>query len=73
MEQEEMFKEVMDEVWGNAPEYLDIDKYYLDKFSADDRDSSGRYMFYWRCSRLNKEKITKFKPITQPVKIVHRE
>ena len=73
IEQEEMFREVMDEVWGNAPEYLDIDKYYLDKFDADDRDSSGRFMFYRRCSRLNKEKITKFKPITQPVKIVHRE
>lgn len=73
IEREEMFKEVMDEVWGNAPEYLDIDKYYLDKFDADDRDGSWRYMFYRRCSRLNKEKITKFKPITQPVKIVHRE
>lgn len=73
IEQEEIFKEVMDEVWGSVPEYLDIDKYYLDKFDADDRDGSGRYMFYWRCSRLNKEKITKFKSITQPVKIVYRE
>lgn len=71
-EQEEMYREVMDEVRWDVPEYLDIDKYYLAKFDADDRDSENRHKFYWWCSRLLYMKTNKLKAITQPVRIVSR-
>lgn len=38
-ETEKMFKEVMDEVWGDAPEYMKIDDYYMDKYVEDDKGS----------------------------------
>ena len=38
-ETEKMFMEVMDEVWGDAPEYMKIDDYYMDKYREDDKGS----------------------------------
>lgn len=72
-ETEKMFKEVMDEVWWNVPEYMKIDDYYMDKYAEDDKGSDWKYKYYWWCSRLNFMRTNEFKNIGQPVRIARRK
>lgn len=71
-EEEAYIEEIYKEVYDVLPEPQNYDKIYADKYDADDRDSWGKYRYYWRCSRLNYIKPSKLGKLGYPIRIYNR-
>lgn len=72
VEEEALIEDIYKDVYDTLPEPVDYNKLYAEKYDKDDRDGNWKYKFYWRCSRLNFMKMSKFKKYKQPIKIYDR-
>ena len=72
LEKEAYIEEIYKEIYDTIPDPPNYDKIYAEKFDKDDRDSWGKYRYYWRCSRLNYIKVSTLSKIKYPIKVYDR-
>lgn len=72
-EEEALLEEIYKDVYDPIPEPINYDKYYLEKFKDDDRDSDNKYRFSWRSSKIIFENWKTIPRYRQPIRIYWRK
>lgn len=71
-EKEAYIEEIYKEVYDTLPGPPNYNKFYAEKYDADDRDWNHKFRFYWRNSRLNFIKASKLPKYKQPIRVYPR-